>query len=181
MRLNKRRGIFKAIWKIVVVDGILYDNYLVSNLGQIKSLNYRRTNKTKIMKFKKHSKGYNAIDLFNNGVIKRNVLVHRIVAEVFISTKDINLHIDHINTNRSNNRVYNLRWVTQLENNNNPISKSKKKERANKKVRCIETGIIYNSITEASKFINRHIGSLSRCLNGKHKKCGGYHWEYVTE
>jgi group I intron endonuclease len=48
-----------------------------------------------------------------------------------------------------------------------------------KKVRCIENGIVYNSIVEAAKVFNiseQHIGSVCR---KKRKTCGGFHWEYV--
>lgn len=49
--------------------------------------------------------------------------VHRLVAEVYLPNPDGKSCIDHINTNRSDNRVENLRWVTQKENNNNPMSR----------------------------------------------------------
>lgn len=45
--------------------------------------------------------------------------VHRAVAELFIPNPDKKLCIDHINTIRTDNRVENLRWVTQKENCNN--------------------------------------------------------------
>jgi putative HNH endonuclease len=63
----------------------------------------------------------------------------------------------HIDTNRSNNNVSNLRWVTRLENNNNPITLSKLKLSArdiSKLVLQLKNGVIvkeYNSINEAAK------------------------------
>lgn len=53
--------------------------------------------------------------------------VHRIVATAFYGEpKDKNLVVDHIDTNRANNRPDNLRWVTRLENAlNNPITRAK--------------------------------------------------------
>lgn len=50
-------------------------------------------------------------------------LVHRLVAECYIPNNDNKPCIDHINTNRSDNRVENLRWVTHKENSNNPMSR----------------------------------------------------------
>ena len=49
-----------------------------------------------------------------------------------------------------------------------------------KKVKCIETGIIYNSCVLAAKDNNiktaRNIGDV---CNGKHKTCGGLHWKFI--
>lgn len=54
-------------------------------------------------------------------------MVHRIVAHAFIGAPQTNEHIvDHIDTNRQNNRPENLRWLTKLENIlNNPITVKK--------------------------------------------------------
>lgn len=51
-------------------------------------------------------------------------VVHRIVAYAFLGEPPTNQHVvDHIDTNRQNNRPENLRWVTKLENIlNNPIT-----------------------------------------------------------
>ena len=49
--------------------------------------------------------------------------VHRLVAELFIPNPENKPEIDHIDTNRHNNNVNNLRWVTRKENLNNPNTK----------------------------------------------------------
>lgn len=48
--------------------------------------------------------------------------VHRMVAELFVENPDNKSAVDHINTNKFDNRACNLRWVTQKENCNNPLS-----------------------------------------------------------
>lgn len=48
--------------------------------------------------------------------------VHRLVAETFLENSEIKPQVDHIDHNRSNNSVENLRWVTSAENNNNSVN-----------------------------------------------------------
>ncbi len=49
----------------------------------------------------------------------------------------------------------------------------------NKRVRCVETGIIYPSISDA--FRKTHINCIGMACNGKQETAGGYHWEFVDE
>lgn len=50
-----------------------------------------------------------------------------------------------------------------------------------KRIRCIETGKIYDSIQQASRETGLNDGNIIKCCKGKAKTCGGYHWEYVEE
>ena len=92
--------------------------YEVSNIGRVRSLNYKRTGKGKILKNIEDYKGYLEVVLTKNGK-RKQFKVHRLVAEAFIPNPENKPCIDHINTVKSDNRVENLRWVTYKENSNN--------------------------------------------------------------
>lgn len=49
-------------------------------------------------------------------------LVHRAVAKLFIPNPDNKPEVDHIDTDRLNNHIDNLRWCTRKENRNNPLT-----------------------------------------------------------
>ena len=89
------------------------EEYEVSNLGRIRRT---KNNRTKYLKPEVLKKGYLRVSVWENGVRKR-MLVHRLVAQMFISNKDkTKTQIDHINNNTSDNRVENLRWVSSQRN-----------------------------------------------------------------
>ena len=87
-----------------------YENYEVSNLGNIrnmstgKNLNGTLTNN-----------GYLVVSLYNNGN-KTTKYIHRLVAEAFIENPDDLKEVDHINCDKTDNRVENLRWITRSDN-----------------------------------------------------------------
>ena len=90
--------------------------YLISNLGNVKSIkspNGKPSIKQyeRILKHKIGKTGYHSVYV---GSWK---FVHRLVAEAYITNTHNKLFVDHIDHNKSNNNIDNLRWVTMEENN----------------------------------------------------------------
>lgn len=168
-------------WRTCVIDGEEWSNYEVSTYGRVRSLNYRRTGKIEILEQMENSKsGYLLINLCKNGKSKM-YYVHRCVACTFTDlipndNPTEKTEVDHIDRNRKNNHVSNLRWTTRQGNIDNADQSGK-----SKRVLCVETGIIYDSTCEASRQTGIPQGNISRCCNGKHKTVGGFHWKYYTE
>ena len=59
------------------------------------------------------------------------------------------------------------------------ITGAKNGKKRSKRVRCIETGIIFESTREASRQTGIFNASISHCCSGERQTAGGFHWEYV--
>ena len=91
-----------------------YPNYLIYPEGRVWS-NY---GKGGFLKHVVSHKGYDRVGLHRDGK-KKKFSVHRLVAQTFIPNPDNKPEVDHINQDRSDNRLENLRWVTKSENGQN--------------------------------------------------------------
>lgn len=92
------------------------DLYQVSNLGNVKSLNYNNTGKSKLLKLCFDKYGYLQVGLCKN---KKHKIyrVHRLVAITFIPNPMNYPVVNHIDEIKENNNVENLEWCTVKYNN----------------------------------------------------------------
>lgn len=116
------------IWLPVVGHEVYFE---VSNLGRVKSLDrvVIKTNKSSLGNtFEQHQKvigvilkqqtdrcGYKRIRTQVNGE-RINFIVHRLVAKAFIPNKKDAPQVNHKDGNKTNNRVENLEWVNNSQN-----------------------------------------------------------------
>ena len=129
-----------------------FENYSVSNLANIKN------NKTgKILKPCIDTHGYYRVNLRNDGNTYAKK-IHKLVAEYFIANPYNKNCVDHVDNNKLNNNINNLRWATYQENNMN--SKLRSNNTSNYK------GVIFD------KQRNKYMAYVS--INGKFKHLGRF-------
>ena len=115
---------------VVCYDGIYKGSYMVSNLGNVKSL--YKTRQAKILKQEFNPNGYLYVKFYNNDKAK-NIRVNRLVALTFIGVPTEKLECCHSNTNKTDNRLFNLDFKTHSDNMHNPLTLKKCKESAKTK------------------------------------------------
>ena len=161
--------------------------YEVSNFGRVKSLNYKRTGTTKILKPKKDKYGYLIIHLSKNG-LKKYYLVHRLVAMTFIPNPDNLPQINHRNEIKTDNSVWNLEWCDTKYNCNYWSYKEKQSliQRNNPK----QSKLVYQytldyqlvRVWPSSRECGRNgfdRRSVIKCCLGKQMFHKGFIWSYV--
>ena len=145
-----------------------FENYEASNFGNV------RNKKTKlVLRPNRNSKGYRHVSLgLGSRKNKRLIGVHRAVALAWIPTSDASLTVNHKDNNPENNNVSNLEWMSNADN----IRYSQ-----GKKVVCVETRAVYDSIWEASRNTGIACATIRRNLKNDYKKekRSKYTWSYL--
>ena len=150
-----------------------FPNYNVSEDGIITN------SKGKIIKGEISNTGYRRVSLSNNDVKHKKMSVHRLVAETYIPNPHNYPEVNHKNENKLDNNVNNLEWCSTLDNLNHSHVIEKAGIAKFRKVKCITTGKIYNSIKEASDELGLYYSNIVACCNGRRATCGGLEWKYV--
>ena len=174
--------------------------YEISNFGRLRSLDreahffrYDRDCslhiKGQFLKTHKDEDGYERINLQTDNRKSKRFGVHRLVACAFISNPENKPTVNHIDGNKQNNHVSNLEWATHQEQSDHAAStglrtqntysnRKRVKEVLSMKVRCIETGAVYDSMIEAERQLGLWYGAVSESCN-KGRSIHGLHFERI--
>lgn len=168
----------KEIWKPIKGYEGLYE---ISNMGRIKGLERKSKNRTYpliLLKLKKDTHGYLQAFLYKNN-IRKTYLVHRLVASAFIDNPNNYKEINHIDEDKTNNKISNLEWCSRIYNvnyGNRTLKTTKKVKQYDLNKNYIKT---WNSMSEAAQKLKIHVSGISGCCKGINKTCGGYIWKYA--
>lgn len=146
--------------------------YQASSLGNIRSLD-----RGELKPFKSRD-GYLVATLQKNGQRYRTG-AHRLVALAFLPNPENKPQVNHKNGVKTDNRPENLEWVSCSENN---LHRRRVLNggggRPKTPVRCISTGQVYGSITEAAGATGARLEKIVDCCRGRRRHTGGLAWEY---
>ncbi|WP_067149174.1 HNH endonuclease [Pseudotamlana agarivorans] len=179
------RNYWKEAWKEIVFDDKISDQekYKISNYGRI--LNCKGDED--IEQKKSLVNGYEAIRLKLKEKRKwTSRYVHKLVAEHFLEQND-GIYVIHLNYDKTDNHVDNLRWATKREKEthqfSNPEYKNKPRKRTYSKLTETRVRLIKRKINDPNrrtrlKMIAKQFGISEMQL---YRIKSGENWGSVTE
>lgn len=174
-------GSIKEIWKDIDEFKGLYQ---ISNYGRVKSLpkkikmRNQYTEKEMVLKPQKNRNGYYCVNLVDGKKTNKLCTIHRLVANAFIPNNENKPQVNHIDGDKSNNRVSNLEWCTAKENNEHAIKTGLKQDSYRRKP-IIQYDKKGNFIKKWKCGRDTNIQHVYEVCNGKRKTAGGYIWKYA--
>jgi len=164
------------------LDG--YSKYLISQDGTIKSFAKKWLNSPRILKpIKSKTLGYFYISMLHDDGILKRLLVHRIIAELFIDNPHHYPMINHLDGNPSNNKIENLEWCDQNRNMMHSYYELKKQGCKNREIVQMDMDgnilKVWPSVNRASKELGySSTSAIWQVLQGRSSYSKGYRWAY---
>ena len=166
----------KSNWKTISER----PDYQVSNEGEVRSLKY---GKIRILKPGKRA-GYLFVNLSQNSEVDVRS-VHQLVLEAFVGPCPAGKQAHHIDGDKSNNRLDNLKWVTPSENHECAYQDGLQVPPGERAVlQFTKDGQFvaeYKSLHEAERQTGIAWQNISACCRGERKSAGNFVWSYKDE
>jgi hypothetical protein len=150
------------------------------NMGNVKSIKSGL-----VMKQSQKRNGYMNIALFKDGKYKYP-MIHRIVAESFVSNPFLKQEVNHIDGNKTNNSAVNLEWATRNENLKHAFENNlRANDVSNKKIVCWKQEspsekMYFKSIYRAAKTLKISKGNICMACKSQRVSASGYIFQYAN-
>lgn len=156
------------------IKGYDYQYYINEEGEVLRRLKTGRLKEVNSYLKKSNTNCYVNVSLIKDGKA-RHVKLHRLLMSIFKPTVNMNqLQVDHINGDTMDNRLVNLRWVTDLDNQYN-----RAKHLQPKPLECVNkyTGekLFFNSKRQACNYFNVGNIVISNAINGKSIKLSDWY------
>jgi len=171
---NNNNDLENEFWKKVCIENndTKGKEYFVSNLGRFKnSFGIIMDN------YKINENGYIRVYIYN-----KTFVLHRLIALAFIHNPENKQQVNHIDGNKLNNKLENLEWVSNKENQIHKYKiglgfKTSKKiiqyDLDLNEIKC------FNSIMDASRELNINYSKIKNILYKKQKTTEGFMFKYL--
>ena len=152
-------------------------HYSVSNLGRV------RNDNTNLLLKGSLTCGYYKVRLSNNGQIL-DIMINHLVYCVFNQLESIpqGYVIDHINGDKTDDRLENLRLITLSENVKAALYETKSNTSCKKVLQMTlndEPIQEFASCSEAARQLKLDSSTISKVCRGKNQSHGGFHFKYI--
>ena len=154
------------------------NNYSINENGEVKN------NATGIIKkpYSNVKSGYLYVDLYKDNKPQK-CAIHRLIAEHFIPNPLNKPTVDHIDGNRTNNAITNLRWATYSEQNSRFNTHGVRSQKVIVTMNKSNEKMVFESITDVAGYFGVCISNISQMIKkgtyGKRGKMKNYMFEYL--
>lgn len=166
--------------------------YQINEEGQVKSVNRTvvyndgriRQFPGKLLQPNQGTNGYLYVNLSVSGTHKTQY-IHRLMAETFLGEPDGNKEVDHINENKLDNRLSNLRWIdrhtnasrsTKGRHKDNSMGKNPKAKR----IICTTTGESFGCIKEFANKYGINYSTIRAKIREGVREFNGYGIDFIS-
>lgn len=152
-----------------------YENkYAITSCGKVYSYKAK-----KFLKLFNRPDGYLSVGLSKNNK-ETKFLIHRLVAEAYIPNPENLLFVNHKDEDKTNNCINNLEWISHKDNCNFGTRNERMAEKHCRKVKCLSTGKIYDSVSEAVEDTGISFKTIIKHAQGRLKRETA-NWQYIGD